>query len=193
MKKQIILASNNKDKLKEFQALLTPIGLNVCPQSKYNISEISELHSTFLENALAKARYASSVANLPALGDDSGLCVNILNGAPGLRSARYASKFKLDFVNNRKLIKNLINSTDKSAYYYCVLVYMRHVNDPRPIVSDGIWHGEILTKAKGQYGFGYDSIFWLPKLAKTVAELSLSEKNMYSHRGQASRTLIEKL
>lgn len=193
MEKKVIFASNNKNKFEEIKALLASIKVDIHLQNKFHTFEVQELYNTFLENALAKARYASSLTNLPALGDDSGLCVNSLNGLPGLQSARYGGKLKLDSINNDKLIANLKSYSDKSAYYYCILVYIKYTHDPRPIIADGIWHGEILTKARGKNGFGYDSIFLLPKLNKTVAELSLTEKNVYSHRSQALHTLITKL
>lgn len=193
MTQKIVLASNNQGKLKEFGVLLGAIGFDVLAQGTLGVPEASEPFATFVENALAKARHAARLTGLPALADDSGVCVNALDGAPGVWSARYAGEPKADTANNAKLIADLTVHADKSAYYYCVLVYVRHVDDPQPIIADGIWHGEIVAEARGQGGFGYDPHFWLASLGKTAAELSAAQKNAYSHRGQALRALLEKL
>ena len=193
MTKKIVLASNNPGKLREFGALLGEIGLDVRPQGEFDVPEAEEPFATFVENALAKARHASRLTGLPALADDSGVCVNALGGAPGVWSARYAGEPKLDAANNAKLIADLAGHDDKSAYYYCVLVYVRHADDPQPVIADGSWHGEIVEEARGAGGFGYDPYFWLPALNRTAAELSAAEKNARSHRGQALRALVEKL
>ena len=193
MTQTLILASNNAGKLREFATLLAPLGLVVEPQGMHNVPEAEEPHLTFVENALEKARHASRLTGLPALADDSGVCVNALGGAPGVYSARYAGEPKSDANNNVKLIADLAAHADKSAYYYCVLVYVRHADDPQPVIADGVWKGEIIAQARGEGGFGYDPYFLLPELGKTAAELSHAEKNAVSHRGQALRALIEKL
>lgn len=192
-KQKIVMASNNAGKLKEFASLLGDIGLDVRPQGEFNVPEAEEPFGTFVENALTKARHAARLTGLPALADDSGVCVNALGGAPGVYSARYAGEPKSDANNNAKLIADLAAHADKSAYYYCVLVYVRHADDPQPVIADGVWKGEIIAQARGEGGFGYDPYFLLPELGKTAAELSHAEKNAISHRGQALRALIEKL
>lgn len=193
MKRTLILASNNAGKLKEFGEMLAPLGFEVRPQREFNVPEAEEPHPTFVENALVKARHAARLTGLPALADDSGICVNVLGGAPGVRSARYAGEPKSDLRNNQKLIEDLAMKSDKSAYYYCVLTFVRHADDPQPVIAEGCWDGEVIAKPRGDGGFGYDPYFWLPTLGKTAAELSAEEKNRLSHRGQALRMLIEKL
>lgn len=193
MSRTLILASNNAGKLKEFSALLAPINFDLHTQSEFNVPEAEEPHVTFVENAIAKARHAARLTGKPALADDSGVCVNALGGAPGVYSARYAGEPKSDQRNNEKLIADLAAHADKSAYYYCVLVFVRHVDDPQPVIADGRWNGEMLAEPRGQGGFGYDPYFWIPELQKTAAELTSEEKNRLSHRGQALRALIEKL
>ena len=192
-KQKIVMASNNAGKLKEFASLLGDIGLDVRPQGEFNVPEAEEPFGTFVENALTKARHAARLTGLPALADDSGVCVNALGGAPGVYSARYAGEPKSDANNNAKLIADLAAHADKSAYYYCVLVYVRHADDPQPVIADGVWKGEIIDQPRGQGGFGYDPYFLLPSLGKTAAELTAAEKNAVSHRGQALRALVEKL
>ena len=193
MTRKLVLASNNAGKLKEFRELLATVGFDVHAQGEFNVPEAEEPHFTFVENALAKARHAARMTGLPALADDSGVCVNALGGAPGVYSARYAGEPKSDARNNEKLIADLEPHADKSAYYYCVLVFVRHADDPQPVIADGRWNGEIIADARGQGGFGYDPYFFLPTLGKTVAELPAEEKNRLSHRGQALRALVEKL
>jgi len=193
MTQRIVLASNNKGKLKEFNELLATIGFSVHPQGEFNIPEAEEPFHTFVENALAKARHASRLTGLPALADDSGVCVNALGGAPGVYSARYAGEPKSDARNNEKVIADLAAHADKSAYYYCVLVFVRHADDPQPVIADGRWEGVISPEARGEGGFGYDPHFLIPALGKHVAELAPEEKNRLSHRGQALRALVEKL
>jgi XTP/dITP diphosphohydrolase len=193
MSRTIVLASNNAGKLKEFSQMLAPIGFELHTQGEFNVPEAEEPHPTFVENALAKARHAARLTGLPALADDSGVCVNILGGAPGVLSARYAGEPKSDARNNQKLNADLVAHADKSAYYYCVLVFVRHADDPQPIIAEGRWDGEIIAQARGEGGFGYDPCFLLPSLGKTAAELSSDEKNRLSHRGQALRLLVEKL
>jgi XTP/dITP diphosphohydrolase len=193
MSRTLVLASNNPGKLKEFSQLLAPLGFDVRPQAEFNVPEVEEPYVTFVENALAKARHAAQLTGWPALADDSGICANALGGAPGVWSARYAGEPKSDQRNNQKLVADLAALTDKSAYYYCVLVFVRHANDPQPIIAEGRWNGEVRAEPSGQGGFGYDPHFWLPTLGKTAAELPAEGKNHLSHRGQALRVLIDKL
>ncbi len=192
MQRTVVLASNNAGKLAEFSSLLAPLGLALRKQSELGISEAEEPYATFVENALAKARHVAQLSGLPALADDSGVCVPALGGAPGVLSARYAGEPKSDARNNQKLINDLSTHEDKSAYYYCVLVYLRHADDPQPVIAEGRWDGEIIATPRGANGFGYDPHFWIASLNKTAAELSAEEKNQLSHRGQALRALIEK-
>lgn len=193
MTQRLILASNNAGKLKEFAQLLGPIGFELHPQGEFDVPEAEEPFGTFVENALAKARHASRLTGLPALADDSGVCVNALGGAPGVYSARFAGEPKSDARNNQKLVADLAALADKSAYYYCVLVYVRHPDDPQPVIADGRWNGEIIANPRGENGFGYDPHFLIPSLGKTTAELAPEQKNALSHRGQALRALVEKL
>ncbi len=189
----LVLASNNRGKLAEFSQLLTPLGFELRTQGELGIDEAEEPHATFIENALAKARHAARASGLPALADDSGICVPALGGAPGVLSARFAGEPKSDAANNRKLVDSLASQADKSAYYYCVLVYLRHADDPQPVIAEGRWNGQIIAEPRGQGGFGYDPHFLLPELGKTAAELSAADKNRQSHRGQALQALIRKL
>ena len=193
MTQRLILASNNAGKLKEFAQLLGPIGFELHPQGEFDVPEAEEPFGTFVENALAKARHASRLTGLPTLADDSGVCVNALGGAPGVYSARFAGEPKSDARNNQKLVADLAGLADKSAYYYCVLVYVRHPDDPQPVIADGRWNGEIIANPRGENGFGYDPHFLIPSLGKTTAELAPEQKNALSHRGQALRALVEKL
>jgi XTP/dITP diphosphohydrolase len=193
MTRKLVLASNNAGKLKEFRELLATVGFDVHAQGEFNVPEAEEPHVTFVENALAKARHAARLTGMPALADDSGICANALGGAPGVYSARYAGEPKSDARNNEKLIADLEPHTDKSAYYYCALVFVRHADDPQPVIAEGRWDGEIIAEARGQGGFGYDPYFWIPTANKTVAELTAQEKNLQSHRGKALRALVEKL
>ncbi len=193
MTQRLILASNNAGKLKEFNELLSTIGFSVHAQGEYAVPESDEPFHTFVENALQKARHASRLTGLPALADDSGVCVNALGGAPGVYSARYAGEPKSDAANSAKLIADLEAHADKSAYYYCVLVYVRHADDPQPVIADGRWNGEMIATPRGNGGFGYDPHFLIPALGKCAAELTSDEKNALSHRGQALRALVEKL
>ncbi len=193
MTQRLVLASNNAGKLKEFAQLLAPIGFELHPQGEFDVPEAEEPFGTFVENALAKARHAARLTGLPALADDSGVCVNALGGAPGVYSARYAGEPKSDARNSEKLVADLAQHADKSAYYYCVLVYVRHADDPQPVIADGMWRGEIIDTPRGSNGFGYDPHFLIPALGKTTAELEPAIKNAHSHRGQALRALVEKL
>lgn len=188
---KLVIASNNQGKLHEIRSLLDPLAIEVFPQSEFNIPEVDEPFHTFVENALTKARNASRHAGLPALADDSGICVNVLNGDPGVKSARFAGEPKSDQRNNQKLVDNLKNHTDRRAYYYCIIVLLRHPDDPQPIIVDGTWQGEIILEPKGQGGFGYDPYFFLPELGKTAAELPAEQKNRISHRGKALAKLVE--
>lgn len=189
--KELVIASNNLNKLQEIIYFLNPLGINVSPQSVFNITEADEPYSTFIENALAKARHASKGTGLPALADDSGICVNILDDKPGIFSARYAGEPKSDERNNCKLVEMLRNELDRRAYYYCIMVLVRYAEDPRPIISEGVWHGEIILEPRGKGGFGYDPYFYLPEIGKTAAELSMECKNKISHRSQALIRLVD--
>jgi XTP/dITP diphosphohydrolase len=193
MTQRLILASNNAGKLKEFAELLGPIGFELHPQGEFGVPEAEEPFGTFVENALQKARHAARLTGLPALADDSGVCVNALGGAPGVYSARFAGEPKSDARNNEKLVADLAAHADKSAYYYCVLVYVRHADDPQPVIADGVWRGRIVDTPRGAGGFGYDPYFLVPEFDRTAAELAPQEKNAVSHRGQALRALVDKL
>lgn len=190
---RLVLASGNAGKLREFRRLLAPLGVDVVAQSELGIADADEPHVTFIENALAKARHASAHANLPALADDSGICVRALGGAPGVQSARYAGEPKSDARNNAKLIGALSGVEDRRAHYACVLVLVRHARDPEPIVAEGAWHGTIVDTARGAGGFGYDPHFLDATTGLTAAELPLERKNELSHRGKAMRALIARL
>lgn len=191
---KLVIASNNPGKLREFQHMLAPLGIEVLTQSQLGISEAEEPHCTFIENALAKARHVSRASGLPALADDSGICVDALGGAPGVQSARYAGDNpKSDRRNNDKLLQDMQGVTDRRAHYYCVLVLVRQADDPQPIIAEGEWHGEIAHAERGNGGFGYDPMFWLPELGKMSSELSHDEKHAISHRGKAMKVLLEKL
>ena len=192
-KQKIVMASNNAGKLKEFASLLGDIGLDVRPQGEFDVPEAEEPFGTFVENALTKARHAARLTGLPALADDSGVCVNALGGAPGVYSARYAGEPKSDANNNAKLIADLAAHADKSAYSYCVLVYVRHADDPEPLFAEGRWHCEIVDAPRGAHGFGYDPYFYLPSLGATAAELEPPVKNALSHRALALKALLARL
>lgn len=192
--KKLVIASNNPGKLREFQRMLAPLGIEVLTQAQLNISEAEEPHCTFVENALAKARHVSRESGLPALADDSGICVAALGGAPGVQSARYAGADpKSDQRNNDKLLQEMQGATDRRAHYYCVLVLVHHADDPQPLIAEGEWHGEIGFEEKGDGGFGYDPLFWLPEAGKMAAELTHDEKAQVSHRAKALQVLLEKL
>ncbi len=191
--KKLVLASSNPGKLREFEALLAPLGMEIVPQASLGVSDAEEPHGTFVENALAKARHASRRAELPALADDSGICVKALAGEPGVHSARFAGEPRSDARNNEKLIALLADKDTRRAHYYCVIVLMRHAEDPEPIIAEGSWAGEIVAEPRGANGFGYDPYFFLRDLGKTAAELDPGEKNLISHRGKALRRLLAKL
>ncbi|MBK7354729.1 MAG: RdgB/HAM1 family non-canonical purine NTP pyrophosphatase [Propionivibrio sp.] len=194
---KLVLASNNVKKLKELGQILSPLGWELIPQAQLGVPETDEPHCTFVENALEKARHASRMTGLPALADDSGLCVDALAGAPGVQSARYAQTHanepKSDARNNMKLLAELGERNDRSARFVAVIVFVRHANDPQPIIAEGEWHGEILTEERGKDGFGYDPLFYIRELGQASAELGAEEKNRRSHRGQALARLVERL
>ena len=194
---KLVIASGNQGKLREIQQLLQALGITAMPQSDFSVPEAEEPHVTFIENALAKARNASKHTGLPALADDSGICVDALQGAPGVFSARYAANdggsLSQDERNNRKLLQALEGVRARHAHYYCVMVLVRSADDPQPIISEGIWQGEILEAPRGIGGFGYDPLFLDAKTGKTGAELPLEIKNRISHRGQALHKLLHRL
>lgn len=191
----LVLASGNPGKLKEFSMLLQPLGYSVRPQAEYAVPEVEETGLTFLENALLKAREACRVSGLPALADDSGLAVDALQGAPGIRSARYAGEPGSDEANNRKLLEALqqIPEGQRTARYWCILVLLKHTEDPVPLIVQMNWEGEILSRPRGDGGFGYDPLFWVPEKSMSAAQLSAREKNLLSHRGRALQALVEQL
>lgn len=192
---KLVLASSNPGKLREIGALLAPLSIELISQQRLNIAEADEPHPTFLENALAKARHAGGASGLAALADDSGLCVESLGGEPGVHSAYYAgregNREERDARNNERLLSEL--GEERKAYYCCVLVMLRHPEDPRPLVAEGIWRGEIARAPRGRNGFGYDPLFYLKELGKTAAELDPDHKNRISHRSIALRKLLELL
>ncbi len=189
---RVVLASNNPGKLRELSALLAPLRIQLTAQSAFGVGEADEPHITFVENALAKARHAAEGSGLAALADDSGLCVEALDGAPGVRSARLAGDAASDADNNRRLLELLAPHEDRRAHYYCVLVLVRTPHDPQPVIAEGEWHGEILRAARGAGGFGYDPLFWLPELGCTAAQLPPERKNELSHRARAVERLVER-
>ena len=191
--KKLVLASSNPGKFREFEALLAPLGMEIVPQSSLGVADAEEPHGTFVENALAKARHASRRTQLPALADDSGICVGALDGEPGVHSARFAGEPRSDARNNEKLVKLLAGKDSRRAHYYCVVVFLRHAEDPEPVIAEGIWAGEIVAEPRGANGFGYDPHFFLRDFGKTAAELDPEQKNLVSHRGKALRRLLAKL
>ncbi len=190
---KIVLASNNAKKLKELDAILAPLGWELIPQGELGIPEAEEPHVTFVENALAKARHAARLAGMPALADDSGLCVEALGGAPGVQSARYAGEPKSDARNNEKLLAALAGRDSRAAHFVSVIVFVRHADDPQPLIAEGEWHGEIIAEQRGAGGFGYDPLFFVPAFGKTAAELEPAVKNGISHRAQALQSLLARL
>ncbi|WP_350657373.1 RdgB/HAM1 family non-canonical purine NTP pyrophosphatase [Psychrobacter sp. S1-30-MNA-CIBAN-0213] len=201
MPKKWVLASNNKGKLAEFKRLFAEANLDVTivPQGQLNIDDAVEDGLSFVENAIIKARHASRVSGLPAIADDSGLCVPVLDNAPGIYSARYAGEHGNDAKNNAKLVTDLRPVRDEQpdtpikGMFVCVLAMVRHADDPLPIIAQGLWHGEILDAPHGDGGFGYDPLFWLADIRATAASLSATDKNSISHRGQAIRQLLQQL
>jgi XTP/dITP diphosphohydrolase len=187
---KIILASNNAGKIREIQALLDEHP--IVAQSEFNVIEAEETGSTFIENAIIKARNAALYSGLPAIADDSGLVVDALDGAPGVISARYAGAGSSDPDNLNKLLKELegVSAAQRTARFICIIVFMQHARDPFPVIAQGVWEGRILTEPAGENGFGYDPVFWVPERNCTSAELSSGEKNSLSHRGQALRNLM---
>jgi len=193
MIERIVLASNNAGKLREFRRLFEPLGIEVIAQAELGIEPADEPHVTFVENAIAKARHASAHSRLPALADDSGICVDALGGAPGVRSARFAGEPASDARNNRALVDALQGIADRRAHYCCVLVLMRRADDPEPIIAEGVWRGCIVDAPRGSGGFGYDPHFQDDETGLTGAELPLAQKNELSHRGKAMRQLLARL
>jgi XTP/dITP diphosphohydrolase len=195
---KLVIASNNPGKLREIEAILAPLAIEVVTQGALGVPEAEEPHCTFIENALAKARHASRLTGLPALADDSGVCVHALGGEPGVHSARYAEgstseRDEQDRRNNEKLLRALSGAADRTAHYYCVIVLVRRAEDPQPLIAEAEWHGEILREPRGSGGFGYDPLFLIPELGKTGAELAAHEKNAVSHRGRALVKLVARL
>ncbi|KUZ10012.1 non-canonical purine NTP pyrophosphatase [Burkholderia diffusa] len=193
---RIVLASNNAGKLREFTALFSTVGIEIVPQGELAVPEAEEPFGTFIENALTKARHASRLTGLPAIADDSGLCVRALRGAPGVYSARYAQRAggdKGDAANNAYLVEQLRGVHDRRAYYCCVLALVRHADDPEPLFAEGRWEGEIIDTPRGEHGFGYDPHFHLPSLGATAAELEPAVKNTHSHRALALKALLARL
>ena len=198
--RELVAASGNPGKLREFEQVLVPLGFEIVPQSRLGVRDAEEPYQTFVENALVKARHASHATQRPAFADDSGICVRVLGGAPGVHSARYAvdgpaalDREAQDRRNNEKLIARLAAERDRRAHYYCVIVLVRHAEDPEPLIAEGRWHGEVIDTPRGSNGFGYDPYFFVPEFGRTAAELTPEEKNRVSHRGHALRTLARKL
>lgn len=201
MRKTLILASNNAKKLRELQALIAPLGVELVTQGALGIPEAEEPHVTFVENALAKARHAAREGRGPAIADDSGLCVDALGGAPGVRSARYAvdagrapegaGREVIDPANNAWLLDQMQGQNQRRAHFTCVLVAVRHAEDPEPLIAEGHWTGELLHAPRGEHGFGYDPLLWLPEHQQSAAELAPDIKNGVSHRAQACTRLLE--
>ncbi|OCG03955.1 XTP/dITP diphosphatase [Gilliamella sp. wkB112] len=192
---KIVLATNNQGKVNELQKLLADAGFNIIAQSEFNVPDADETGLTFVENAILKARHTAKLTGLPTIADDSGLVVHELDGEPGIYSARYAGEHGNDKNNNQKLLQALANTPKekRTAYFYCALVFMRHEKDPTPIICLGKWHGLILNEARGDGGFGYDPLFYIPELGCTAAELTKEHKSQISHRGQALKQLIKKI
>ncbi len=192
---KVVLASGNKGKLNELQQMLGGLNFEVLPQSDFNVSSVAETGLTFVENSLIKARHAAKISGLPAIADDSGLEVDALNGQPGIYSARYAGEGSIDSDNNAKLLKALkdVPKEERTARFHSVLVYMRHENDPTPLICHGSWEGSILTEAAGEGGFGYDPLFWVPEKGCASAELTKEQKNAVSHRAKAMAQLLKQM
>lgn len=192
---KIVLASSNEGKLREINQMLAETDIKVIPQTEFNIVDIEETGLSFIENALLKARHASMQTGLSAIADDSGIVVDALQGRPGIYSARYAGEGASDEENLWKLIKEVENlpENDRAARFICLMVYIQHKDDPTPVIAEGVWRGIVITEPKGENGFGYDPMFYLPEYRCTSAELPPDKKNSISHRGQALRELINKL
>jgi XTP/dITP diphosphohydrolase len=193
--RKLVLASGNPGKLRELGELLHPLGWDIRLQQEWDVEEAVEDGLTFVENALIKARHASRLTGLPSLGDDSGLVVDALDGAPGIYSARFAGEHAADEDNNLKLLNSLrdVPAEQRTAHFYCALTLVRHASDPSPLIATGIWRGAILNQPRGEGGFGYDPLFWLPSHQRASAELDAATKNRLSHRGQALSALVEQL
>ncbi len=201
MTKKLILASNNAKKLRELQALIAPLGIELVTQGSLGISEAEEPHVTFVENALAKARHAAREGQGPAIADDSGLCVSALGGAPGVRSARYAvdagripegaGRELIDPANNAWLLDQMAAQPHRQAHFTCLLVAVRHADDPEPLIAEGHWAGELLHAPQGEHGFGYDPLLWLPSYQQSAAQLAPELKNSVSHRAMACQRLLQ--
>ena len=190
---RLVLASNNAGKLVELQSLFAPLGLSLVTQGSLDIAEADEPHHTFVENALAKARHAARHSGTAAIADDSGLCVDALNGVPGVLSARYATLFgqpKSDADNNRVLIENMRGQADRHAHFVCALVAVRRADDPEPLVAMGRWQGTLLDASRGEGGFGYDPLLFIAEFDRSVAELGAALKNAHSHRATASTQML---
>ncbi|MFO1321128.1 MAG: RdgB/HAM1 family non-canonical purine NTP pyrophosphatase [Burkholderiales bacterium] len=190
---RLVVASNNAGKLREIDHILAPLGIELIPQGALGVPEAEEPHCTFVENALAKARHAARHTGLPALADDSGICVDALGGEPGVHSARFAGEPKSDARNNEKLIASLRGVALRTAHYYCVMVLVRRDDDPEPLIAEGRWRGEVIDTPRGEGGFGYDPYFVLPSHGRTAAQLDAAEKNRISHRAQALARLFATL
>lgn len=190
---KIVLATGNKGKVAELATMLAPLNIDVVAQSEFNVPEVAETGTTFVENAIIKARHAAKITGLPAIADDSGLEVDALNGAPGIYSARFAGEDASDQDNIDLLLKKLEGEATRSARFWCVLVLMRHEHDPTPIICQASWEGQIVTEQDGENGFGYDPVFFVPELGMTSANLSKQEKNAISHRGKALAQLLATL
>ncbi len=198
MTKKIVLASGNKGKLREFSALFTDLGIEIVPQSELGVGDVEETGTTFVENAIIKARHACEITGLPAIADDSGIEIDYLNGAPGIYSARFSADEPggaSDEKNNQKVLRLLdgVPRDKRTARYQCILVYMRHAADPVPVICQADWEGVILEEEIGENGFGYDPLFWLEEYQCTSAQLEPQQKNRISHRGKALRALHQQL
>ncbi|WP_462152041.1 XTP/dITP diphosphatase [Pseudoalteromonas xiamenensis] len=193
MIKQLVLATGNQGKVKELASMLDALNIEVLPQSTFDVPEVAETGTTFVENAIIKARHAAKITGLPAVADDSGLEVDALSGAPGVYSARFAGDDASDADNIAKLLQELGDTPSRSARFWCVLVFMKHADDPTPVICQASWEGEISLTPNGHGGFGYDPVFYVPSLDCTAADLSKVQKNAISHRGQALKQLAEKL
>ncbi|HWP01255.1 MAG TPA: RdgB/HAM1 family non-canonical purine NTP pyrophosphatase [Methylococcus sp.] len=195
MIEKVLLASNNLGKIRELQSLLGSLGIEIVSQSDYGIAAPEETGLSFVENAILKARHAARHSGLPAIGDDSGLEVDALDGAPGIHSARYAGSGATDRDNINKLLRALagVEPAWRKARFRCVMAFLRHADDPSPILAEGIWQGLILEACRGSGGFGYDPVFWVPEAGCSAAELAPEEKNRLSHRGLAARLLAERI
>ena len=192
---KVVIASGNSGKIHEFRAMLEPLEFEIIPQTELNVPPVAETGLTFVENALIKARHATAYTRLPAIADDSGLVVPALNGEPGIYSARYSGEHALDNQNNKKLLSNMENlpESKRQAYFYCSLVFIRHEQDPVPLIAHGQWQGSILREPRGEHGFGYDPIFYVPERHCSSAELTTEIKNQISHRALALQDLLKQL